>query len=389
MLSQEFQLLGNTDRVEYVLGLYYFEDDGEYRRDAIFAAPVAGNPSQNYDNETEASAVFGQVAWRPSLLQDRLSITLGLRYTEEDKEIVWDYPEYFSPFAGTVPGRTASNDESYSNVSGNLTFAYQATDEINAYIRYATGYRSGGFNGEQFNLPAFSEETVDTWELGLKSDWWDGRARVNASLYTYDYKDIQTSVIETVGGAATTRIVNAGEADRWGSEVEILIAPVEDLVLGLNYTYVHGDYDEYPDVCGANSCLSGVRFAERSQSPDNQINFTADYTFARTSLGEITGFLGVNWQDQWFENSIWTEVYASGEAVVHPFLGMDERTLVSARLSLEEVSVGGGVMRASLWGENLTDEDYSISGINFGGLAIITEGYGAPRTWGVELAYEY
>lgn len=389
MLSQEFQMMGSTDHLEYVLGAYYFEDDGKFRRNAIFAAPVAGNPSQNYDNTTEAVAVFGQATWRPTWQEERFSFTLGLRYTEEEKKIDWDYPAYFSPFAGTVPGRTASNEESFDNINGNFTVAYQATDALNAYLRYATGYRSGGFNGEQFNEPAFSEETVETWEVGLKSDWWDGRMRVNGSLYTYIYEDIQTSVIETVNGAATTRVINAGEAERWGGELEILVAPIEDLIVGLNYTYIHGDYDEYPDVCGPAGCLPGIDFAERSQSPDNQINFTADYVFARTSLGELTGFVGVNWQDVWYENSIWTEVAASGQPIIHPFLGMDERTVVNARLSLEQIEVGGGVMRVSLWGENLTDDDYSVSGINFGGLAIITESYGAPRTWGVELAYEY
>ena len=184
-------------------------------------------------------------------------------------------------------------------------------------------------------------------------------------------------------------MINAGKAERWGSELEVLVAPIEDLTLSLSYTYINGDYDEYPDVCGVTACLSGVEYAERSQSPDNQINFTANYVFARTTLGELTGFIGINWQDVWYENSIWTEVYASGEPVVHPFLGMDERTLINARLSLEEVEMGGGKLRVSLWGENLTDDDYSITGINFGGLAIITEGYGAPRTWGVEFAYEY
>ncbi|MAA87292.1 MAG: TonB-dependent receptor [Haliea sp.] len=389
MLSQELQVLGGTEQLEYVLGLYYFEDEGKYRRNAIFAAPVAGNPSQNYDNATDAVAIFGQTTWRPTWQDERFAFTLGLRYTEEDKETIWDYPEYFSPFAGVVPGSTASNAESYSNVSGNATIAYQATEDVKTYLRFATGYRSGGFNGEQFNTPAFSEETVETWEIGLKSDWWDRRLRINASLYNYVYDDIQTSVIETINGAATTRVINAGKAERWGSELEVLVAPIEDLTLSLSYTYINGDYDEYPDVCGVTACLSGVEYAERSQSPDNQINFTANYVFARTTLGELTGFIGINWQDVWYENSIWTEVYASGEPVVHPFLGMDERTLINARLSLEEVEMGGGKLRVSLWGENLTDDDYSITGINFGGLAIITEGYGAPRTWGVEFAYEY
>ncbi len=335
-------MLGNTEQLEYVLGAYYFEDEGKYRRDAIFAAPVAGNPAQYYDNATEAVAVFGQLTWRPSWQDERFSFTLGLRYTEEDKDIDWNYPAYTSPFAGTIPGQTASNDESFSNTSGNFTVAYQATDDVNVFIRYATGYRSGGFNGEQFNQPAFAEETVETLETGIKSDWWGGRLRFNGSLYAYNFDDIQTSVIETENGAATTRVINAGNAERWGGELEIMAAPIDDLIVSLSYSYINGDYEEYPEVCGPTICLSGVDSAERSMSPDNQINFSADYVFARTSFGEITGYVSANWQDVWYANSIWTEVYATGEPVIHPQLDMDERTLVSARLSLEEIEVGEG-----------------------------------------------
>ena len=78
-LSQELQVVGSTEQLDYVLGLYYFEDEGKYRRDAIFAAPVAGNPAQYYDNATEAVAAFGQVTWRPGWQDERFSFTLGLR----------------------------------------------------------------------------------------------------------------------------------------------------------------------------------------------------------------------------------------------------------------------------------------------------------------------
>ncbi len=387
--SQELQLVGNTEQLEYVLGLYYFKDEGKYRRHAIFAAPLAGDPAQFYDNQTEATAAFGQVSWRPDWQDERLSFTLGLRYTQEDKDIDWNYPAYYTPFTGTLPGQIASNDKSFDNTSGNFTVAYQATDDLNMYLRYATGYRSGGFNGEQFNGPAFTEETIKSWETGIKSDWWDGRLRINGALYTYTWDDIQISGILIEDGAATTRIYNAGKAERWGGELEIQAAPIEDLLLSLSYSHIHGDYDEFPDVCGTTTCLSGVKYAKREMSPSNQVNFSADYVFARTTMGEVTGFLGVNWQDEWYENTLWSEVLASGEPVIHPFLRMDARALVNARLSLEEIEVGDGKMRVSLWGNNLTDEDYPTYGINFGGLALITEDYGPPRTWGVEVAYEY
>jgi len=79
----------------------------------------------------------------------------------------------------------------------------------------------------------------------------------------------------------------------------------------------------------------------------------------------------------------------AGHSIAHIDGDFDERTLVDGRLSLEDISVGEGNMRLTLWGKNLTDADYPVYSINFGALGIITEQYGAPRTWGVELAYEY
>ncbi len=153
--------------------------------------------------------------------------------------------------AGTARNE-ASNDKSFDNVSGSFTVAYQATDEINTYFRYGNGYRSGGFNGEAFNSAPFEEETIDQYEIGAKSELWDGRLRINGALYTYTYDDLQVSTIETVNGTPTTNIDNAGKAERWGGELEVLVAPIDDLVVGLSYAYIHGDFDEFPDLCGTN-----------------------------------------------------------------------------------------------------------------------------------------
>lgn len=386
--SQEIHMVGTTDNLEYVLGAYYFDDESSYLRKAIFAAPVGGFGPQAYDNSTEAFAVFGQATMRPSILDDRLALTLGLRYTEETKEIDYDYSAVVSPF-GVTPARATSNKANFYNMSGNFTIAYDMADSANVFLRYATGYRSGGFNGEIFDN-AFKEETIEQWELGIKSDWWDRRLRINGSIYTYIWEDVQVSQIKTDGGVATSLITNAGKADRWGGELEVTVAPAEDLIVSLSYAYVDKDFEEYPPVCGTNepiNCIDSLPFAKRT-APGNQFNISADYIFARTSYGEITGYVSANWQDEWPETALWSGV-VNGEPSIVEHQMMDARTLVNARLSLEQIEVGDGLMKISIWGRNLTDDDYPTFATNFGSLGPIAEQYGEPRTYGIDLTYDF
>lgn len=386
--SQEVHMVGTTDRLEYVLGLYYFEDEAEYERNAIFAAPLNGAGTQAYNTTTDAMAIFGQTTWRPAGFEERLALTVGLRYTEETKDIDYNYSEVVGPF-GVTPARSVYREENFYNLSGNFTVAYNFTDDLNGFLRYATGYRSGGFNGEIFDN-AFDEETIEQWEIGIKSDWWDRRLRVNGSLYTYTYEDLQTSQIKTDGGAATSQITNAGEAERWGGELEIQVAPIEDLVVGVTYSYVTGDFEKFPELCGTGEspvCVDTTDAAKRS-APGNQFSVSADYVLARTELGNVRGYVQANWQDEWNESALWTAV-VNGQPVIYDHIGMDERTIVNARLSLEDVKAGPGNLTFTLWGKNLTDDDHPTFGINLGGLGPITQVYGEPRTYGLDVTYEY
>lgn len=412
--SQEFQMLGATDRLDYALGVYYFEDESKYRRNAVFAAPLTGIPDERYELTTEAWAVFGQGTWRPSasVLEDRLSLTLGLRYTEEKKAIDQTYGGIISPLAPVSanpsvggppwvaavpypfvgPNKSVSNDENFHNLSGTFTAAWQFTEDFNGFLRYATGYRSGGFNGELFDN-GFDEETIEQWELGIKSDWWNRRLRINGSLWTYTYEDIQVSQVKVdASGSTSTSITNAGEADRWGGELEILVSPVEDLVLGLSYSYIHGDFDKFPEVCTANSCIPGKNAAKRGAAPGNQLLGSADYVFARTEAATVRGYLEVQWQDAWAESALWTGTYGqapSAQPFIYPHQMMDERTVVNARFSIEDIKLGDGTLKLSLWGKNLLDDDYPTFAINFASLGPVMEQYGEPLTYGLDVTFEY
>ena len=389
--SQEFQLTGATAQLDYTLGLFWFEDESNYDRKAAFALPLAGRQAEKYTLNTDALALYGQGTYRFAQLEDRLALTIGMRYTEEKKAVAYNFGRVVSPF-GVTPARSTDLDNNFYNFSYNATVAYDVADNINAFLRYATGYRSGGFNGEIF-ANGFDEETIVQVDVGVKSDWLDKRLRVNAGVYAYKYDDLQTSVIDTTSGTAASAIINAGVAERWGSELEISVAPVEAMVVSLAYSYIHGDFAEYPSTCFNGECIKGYKESKRGNSPSNKVNLSLDYTFASTAIGDFNLFVDANWQDSWEQVSLAPAVISDGMGgqgvYSFPVRSMDERTVVNARISLSNIPVEKGELMVSLWGNNLTDDDYPAYGINFQGLGLETEQYGAPRTYGLELRYRY
>ena len=391
-VSQELQWLGATQQLDYVLGLYWFGDESKFDRRANFSSPLAGVQAQKYELNTAARAAYTQGTYRFASLSDRLALTVGLRYTEEKKAIDYDFGAVLTPF-GLSPAQMANRNNHFYNFSYNATVAYDVTDQLNAFVRYATGYRSGGFNGEVFDN-GFEEELMKQLEVGVKSDWFQNRLRVNGSLYAYDYDDMQTSTVSiSPGGQATTTIINAGRAERWGGELEVSAAPIENMVVSLGYSYIHGDFEEYPDTCDANTCIEADDLAKRSNSPSNKVNASLDYTFATTSIGAFNLFLDATWQDQWnsigFVSSVTSDGMGGEEPYQYDLSPMDERLIVNGRLSLRDIPVKQGDLSVSLWVNNITDDDYPTFGINFQSLGLITEQYGPPRTYGLDVRYRF
>ncbi len=406
--SQELQMVGTADNVDYALGVYYFSDDGEFRDRRFAAQPIAGINSVNYDLETEAWAVYGQTTIRPEMeiFDDRLSITLGLRYTEEKKDVKYLYenagspilpgpfprtfrtnPNYTGELMPTAGQNDVKDDAQFSNTSGNATVAYDLGEATNVYLRYATGYRSGGFNGEVFD-DLFDEETIETLELGFKSDVIPGVLRVNGAVFGYTFDDQQVSQIEVnAAGQTTSFIGNAGKSERWGAEVEAQWLPTDDLMISLTYSHMDGDFEKFATLEGPTTTINTDNLAKRT-SPDNMASGIVDWVFARTDWAEFIAHTEVYWQSKSYASALWSGTY-NNEPYVFDQIELDQRTIVNMRLGMENVEVGDGYLRAGIWAKNLMDEDYNTFGINFASLGPITNQYGVGTTFGIDVTYEF
>jgi len=430
--SQEFQLIGTTPTLDYVAGLYFYDDESKSRNHRTASFPLATSDTSSYDVGGEASSLYGQLTWRGSEDSD-LSVTLGMRYTEETKDITYLWRGYNSNFinryyAAKFTGNAAtysvadnyvSNEQAenlperagiygrdfsqdFDNFSGKLTVKYDVSEDMNVYATYSTGYRSGGFNGDFFDVKndtadAINEETVTSFELGMKSTFWDGKAQFNGALFSYDYDDLQVSTVLAEGNTVTSSIENAGATTREGAELSLLVSPNEDLLLSLAYNYMTGDFKKYPAIVAGGNTLDMTSLARRGMVPDDQIMATMNWTMMRNASGQLDWSTDVSYQSETVSIASSTGVYdtdgipsSPDTPVAFAQVPNQARTLVNTRISWSQTLESGSDLVISVWGKNITDEEYRTFGFNYGpALGLNLHNYGAPRTYGVELGYEF
>jgi iron complex outermembrane receptor protein len=365
--SQEFQFIGTTfsDKMDYVVGLYYFEEDGKeinpweftfYNPDNDVNVLFNGTRGGWYEITGETQAIYGQANYN---FNEKWRLSLGARYTWDEKELT---------LLEEDPGldQEYKSKEDWSEPTGMINLTYFFTDEINMYGKIAEGYAAGIYNpGTIFRngyspadptpalTPADPEETT-AYEIGLKSRFWDSRLQFNAAVFYNDNENLQTT--DFVDGVRTT--INSGESDTTGFEVDLVALLAEEWTLFANYGYSDTDY------------------SDKSRRP----------TPFRT------GMAAVQW-DRAVDYGLWTarlDATYMGEtrySLSDPRVASEPRTLINARLSLAEMSGLGGNIRVALWGKNLADEEYIEHGAHYGSYAGYT--WGLPRTYGVDLAYEF
>ena len=304
-----------------------------------------------------------------------------LRQVEQAKEFIRADLPPLPPFENDAaqPGDTRSGKKDFSNTSGQFIVDYFFTDDINSYFKYATGYRSGGFSTRSLVTEfadGFEPETVQSYELGFKSQLWERRLRLNAAAYYNDYTDLQ---VDTYIPLANGRTLNAGQATIQGVEIEAVARLTRGLTVDAFYAFMDADYDEYIDN-GVD--LSGVK--KVPQAPRNQAKGGVEYAFPMTGLGQITARLDYLWTDEF-----WSNPDSNNRN--------DAYGLLNARVQWLGIPLPAGDIRVALWGKNLTDEEYTVLTTDFSGgdnnpvdaFRTVAAQYGTPRTYGLDFIYEY
>lgn len=378
--TQEFQLLGDSDRFNWVVGAFYMAEEGE-------ALNVVAFPSVIFRSggafETSATALFAQGTYN---ILPSLELTAGLRYTEETKSydtvnnqqvigvLADPVNRVWLDFRGSpIPFVTGSTPDIESEeVTPLVSLAYHFNDDLMSYISFSRGYKSGGYEQRLAPttpvVPSFEPEFVDTYEIGVKSTMADGRVQLAAAIFHSDYSDMQMSVVD---GPAPT-LTNAGDATLEGAELELSFRPIDDLNINAFVGYLDASYE----TLSPRALMSGITLASRLPNTSEwQYGASISYEFA---LGAgLTLRPHVDWS---YRSS--QELDAANEPLLH----QDGYSLVNAVLTLTPPDERWAV---SLSGRNLTDEAYLVSGIAQYNIGEIEGQYARPQEWALSLKYRF
>lgn len=394
----EAQLLGNFgDRVDWLLGLYYFEetandfvynpgDIGPSGPPVSIADVVAKNDSQS---------IYGGVTWA---LTDRLKTRVGGRYTEDNKNFLGRSRTLnqatgvaacaFNPaltFNSTVelngyvdPACVLENTQSSENFTWDISLDYQLSEASFLYGKVATGYRTGGIslnaNSPESAAP-FKEDKILTYEIGLKQDIGD-RAHVNLAVFYSDYQDVQQNVISSsiqplgldcapgYAGAPVILTCNIGDAEIKGLEFDGVWRVTDNLT-------VQGTYG-YTDLQFEGNYLPLFQ-------PESSYSLSAVYD-TEVFNRDLRATLSYQQSGEWFGGT-------TNGGVPQDFAKVDGYSLLNARLAYNLTDN----TQIAVWGRNLLeDEYYSASVTVTNALFSLNSGVpGAPRMIGVDFKVEF
>jgi iron complex outermembrane receptor protein len=368
--TQEFQLTGTAGQLDWATGAFYYDAHDSNQGFGFLYSSIVSQLDAFDRQDTTNWAVFGQGTYRAS---DKLSLTAGVRYTDDQK----DATIFRVSFFGDVRINNQFVPLSTTNTDFTLSANYQWNDDLMTYIKYATGFKGGGFSPRPANerqTDPFDPEKLKTLEVGAKSELLQNRIRLNGALFFSRYENQQTFAQQFDDNTPPEnwfREINAGRSRIWGVEAELQAEPVDnfriDGSLGyVNYTLVDNEGNELlfegsDPRCGGGKCYS-------PRTPKFTGGLGLQYAFGSVMGGSITPRLDLVHQSKIYFST-------NNQGV------QDAYTLVNGRVAWDSADRDWQI---SIYGRNLTDEEYFNGKLSLIGFFGREQGnVGLPREYGI------
>ncbi|HEY8509742.1 MAG TPA: TonB-dependent receptor, partial [Steroidobacteraceae bacterium] len=365
---------------EYTIGGFYMDQKsvaGSYQD--LRYSPLA--VFQQWDPvNADTQAVFAHVSWS---VTDALTLTGGVRYTDEHK----DYTFTRLTPSGDVQnpalhGQTGNYDGDRVDYRANVQYAF--TDEVNAYVQFSTGFKGGGISPRPFNaaqVRPFGPETLDSWEVGLKSDLFDRRMRLNVAAFYSKYDDIQLtlSTCPQFGGPGPCALVtSAGDAKVKGVELETMLRPVDGLSIDASVSWLDFEYQNIDPAAGGPDRPTGPQLDHRTPyTPEWKASLGIQYEIPLGGDLALIPRLDASYQGDMYSN-----------ATNAPSNLIESYTLANARLTLRndarDLEIAAEVT-------NLFDKYYVLTNVDqsIGTAGLSNDQPGRPREWALTVTKRF
>lgn len=419
--SQELRIQSSSDNFQWVAGLYAFGENGKQVTEVRgwrglgapadpADAPLFGLPSPfpgfatlgdfalfvqgltdrvaDLRASNDSFAVFGEGTYD---VTDKLSITAGYRWTRDEREVelrnfLLDGTQNpFSTCQGQpVPaGGFCGDEKEFTESTWRLIVDYNLTEDILLYGSVSRGYSSGGINLTG-NLTPFLPENSDNYELGIKSQLFDDRLRLNAGVFYNSYENQQVLQAVVVQGSPEVEVLNAQESTIQGIELEVQADLGAGFYTSLTAGYIDSEFDKFTfnnsnlDPVTGELILTEVDatgLESLRESPlTYSINITKDHQFDGGS--SLNATVGWAWRDRIY-NTLDRREQSKQEAY----------GLLNARIDWR---LPNGNTSIAIWGTNLNDKEYfrfaSDTGPTFG---VTARYFAEPRRFGISVTHQF
>jgi iron complex outermembrane receptor protein len=416
--SQEVRFASSVgEKVDYIVGAYAFHQTIDtnglqgYGADAAYwlLNPSANAPSElldgyesrfSADSTVDSYALFAQVNWH---VTDRLTLTPGLRYTEDRKDAVYDQtaagglvttdPALIALKDSIVRSQFYQVDYSDGSASGTLNAAFNVTDDIMLYGTYSAGYKSGGINlagipndaaGNPSLLNALVRpEDVSHFEIGLKSQFLSRALAANVALFDTQVEDYQANVVDVGPGALRGYLANIEEVRVQGLEADLTWSPTDSFTGYFSAAWNDGEYVSFANAPCPLELVGGPAVCDLSGRPlpalsDTVLGLGGELRKQST----IFGFPGETFFG--FDASYRSEWYSDASVSQHTLI--DGYGLLNLRAGFRS----NGPWELVLWARNVLDEDYlQFVSVQSGNSGLVIGSPGDPRTVGVTLRAKF
>jgi iron complex outermembrane receptor protein len=363
--SQELQTVYSGDGLEAILGAFYFKEKSE--TDVLLFIPPANQGLHLApENHTDpAWAIFGQGTMD---ITDEFALTLGLRYSKETKTVTQSGEALRIAPAAALASFGFKDEISFDDWTPMARLTYTLSPDVMFYMSASKGSKSGGFNAsERVVGRGFDPETLKAYEVGVKSTLLEQRLRLNATVYHYDYEDLQ---VQTIIPGPFIVVTNAAAATIDGVEVEFEAALTDTLRMGGYVNYFDGTYGEY--IAIVDGLTSDVEGKDLTQAPRWKAGLNVNYEYPLAMGGALFAYADASWQDT---------IYFQPNHL----LEQKPYAIAGARIGYRSPN---DEWQLATFVRNAFDEEYYTSGDTtpqpgYGGRP------GVPRTYGVELQYNF